>query len=120
MEQKTEFKMKDGVCKITSEYEMTMEEFADKVLNLERKKVQALSSIEMVNKNIENAQREIEGGKNYMEQIAKDVENITKETEKAYQFLKSNHQEQLIIKIENQLKIDEENKAKQPQEAMGN
>ena len=97
MKQDVDFKMSDGKCILEIVQELDDEEFVGRVVNIGKQLYNMNNSIK------ENSKQVLDLGKQ-SEQTKEMIVNVEKDLEKAKNFLKKNHKENLIIKIDEQVK----------------
>lgn len=95
------FKMKDGKVEISTNQLVDVDEFAKRIASIEAKKTNFKLQIQFMEEQIEDNKKNIEIQKNNIEVADEDLGD-------AYQFLHSNHREDIVLKIEKTIKEAEE------------
>ena len=107
------FKMVDGKVNISTEQLVDVEDFVRRVVNINAHK----KNFEI---QIQNMEQEIEYATKTIEIQKENIKRAEKSLDYAYNFIRSNHREDIILKIEKQIeeaeKIAKEQMAKQEQE----
>jgi hypothetical protein len=96
-----EFSTKDEKFTISTHQMFDPDKFVDVVLSMVMRKTQMEAQKEYFNAEIIKNEKAIEDAKKYIENSEKNVEMVSEDIEKARNFLRSVHREDLLIKLDN-------------------
>lgn len=103
MKEGINYELKDGKITVATYQSMEDDIFCRKLLNMGIQKENFKMQKDFSESEIKRSTESIEKAKENIIQMEKNIEMITSDVEKAYQFLKSIHREDLILKVDNEI-----------------